>query len=189
MSAVASRKYRKTHKEEIAARRKKHYAEHREKMKKYRAEHKKEIDSRNRKYYGIHKEGIIVCSKKYYEENKEEIKVRTKKYLKENKGKIREYLEITKEKRFVANRKCRLITNYGLTIEQYNGMLAKQNGVCAICGSPPNGKNLSIDHDHNTNIIRGLLCQNCNSMLGFAHDSIECLVKAARYLAEDGAAR
>ena len=55
---------------------------------------------------------------------------------------------------------------YGITAEQYNKMLAEQNGVCAICGRPPKTKRLHVDHDHKTGKIRALLCMMCNTKLG-----------------------
>lgn len=68
------------------------------------------------------------------------------------------------------NRKRQLKNRYGITIEEYDEMLSNQNGGCAICGKTTaynNGtKRLHIDHDHKTNLIRGLLCSQCNTTLG-----------------------
>jgi len=82
-----------------------------------------------------------------------------------------------------------LIHNYGINKKQYNTLLQKQNGVCAICGKVHNhlsktGKprRLFVDHDHNTNEIRGLLCHSCNVALGLFKDSTESLAKAILYL-------
>lgn len=55
-----------------------------------------------------------------------------------------------------------LKSTYGITIEQYNEMLVRQGGVCAICSRPPKSRRLAVDHCHITNIIRGLLCYVCN---------------------------
>lgn len=77
---------------------------------------------------------------------------------------------------------------YGISLDQYNEMWHAQGGVCAICGKPETTKNqhsmrqLSVDHDHKTSKIRGLLCSNCNSMLGFVYDNPATLIEAARYL-------
>lgn len=72
---------------------------------------------------------------------------------------------------------------YGISIEDYESMLTSQNGVCAICQqSCPTGYNLSVDHDHQTGRVRGLLCVNCNSALGKFQDDPDLLVKAASYL-------
>jgi hypothetical protein len=75
------------------------------------------------------------------------------------------------------------LRKYGLTGEQYEMLLASQNGACAIChGSPPVGKSLNVDHDHDTGIVRGLLCTPCNTGLGFFKDRIRLLAAAIVYL-------
>jgi len=75
---------------------------------------------------------------------------------------------------------------YGFTPERYDAELKKQNGLCAICGKPPddNGlrKLLVIDHDHKTQKFRGLVHGRCNCMIGYAQDSVETLLAAADYL-------
>jgi hypothetical protein len=61
----------------------------------------------------------------------------------------------------------RLASTYGLTVEQYKAMEAKQKGVCSICGGvQKNGMLLSVDHDHETNKVRELLCNRCNFVVG-----------------------
>ena len=70
---------------------------------------------------------------------------------------------------------------HGLSLQQYNSMLSKQGGVCAICGKSDKTM-LAVDHDHSTNRIRGLLCTRCNPGLGFFGDSKDNLVSAVRYL-------
>lgn len=49
-----------------------------------------------------------------------------------------------------------------LTVTEYDSLLKKQNGVCAICGKPPKKTRLAVDHDHKTGRVRGLLCFFCN---------------------------
>lgn len=75
---------------------------------------------------------------------------------------------------------------YGCTLEQYNQMLITQSGKCAICDTlhnPAEKKGrLYVDHDHDTGAVRALLCKHCNSMLGYAKDSVETLEKAISYL-------
>jgi len=76
-----------------------------------------------------------------------------------------------------------LIRKYkGFTQADYDKMLAEQNGACKICECRQE-KCLDIDHDHKTGRVRGLLCHNCNLMLGNAHDDPETLAKAIKYLA------
>ena len=72
---------------------------------------------------------------------------------------------------------------YGITLEQYNEMLIKQNGVCAICcEKDPNFDNLAVDHDHKTNKVRGLLCHLCNRALGMFKDDGIRIKNAIIYL-------
>ena len=82
-------------------------------------------------------------------------------------------------------RKC----TFGITREQFESMLAAQNGVCAICGRPETVKRkgvvhaLSVDHCHVTGKIRGLLCSRCNRLLGYVGQRCEgFLSKAQAYL-------
>lgn len=71
----------------------------------------------------------------------------------------------------------------GMTAEVFADMLSTQRGKCAICGGTnASERALSIDHDHRTGSIRGLLCSNCNVGLGFFRDAPELLEKAIGYL-------
>ena len=80
-----------------------------------------------------------------------------------------------------------LKTKYGLTQEQYDAKLAAQNGGCCICETKePGGRGVfPVDHDHETGVIRGLLCDNCNNGLGRFQDNPEFLRRAATYLEFD----
>lgn len=67
-----------------------------------------------------------------------------------------------------ANRRAAsLRIKYGITLEQYEELLAKQGNACAICQKPADyfKTNLAVDHDHMTGEIRGLLCYPCNHKL------------------------
>ena len=70
---------------------------------------------------------------------------------------------------------------YGLVPRNYELLLKHQNGLCALCGRPSAHK-LVVDHDHETNQIRALLCRNCNSALGLMNDDISRLTAAADYI-------
>lgn len=72
----------------------------------------------------------------------------------------------------------------GLTIEDYDRMLAEQGGVCAICGNPPKARRLDVDHDHRTGAVRGLLCHRCNR--GVSWDALGWLERAQAYLLRAG---
>lgn len=66
-----------------------------------------------------------------------------------------------------SQRDIHLIRTYGITPDDYGAMLAAQSGRCAICHQEQNGRPLSVDHNHQTEAVRGLLCVRCNSCLGW----------------------
>jgi hypothetical protein len=85
-------------------------------------------------------------------------------------------------------RRSDLKKNFGITIHEYQEMHDAQGGVCAICGDPETKERdgkvkwLAVDHNHDTGEVRGLLCQNCNHMIGHSRDRIEILEAAIVYL-------
>lgn len=84
--------------------------------------------------------------------------------------------------------KYELKKSHNLTVEEYDQLLKKQNHVCAICFKPEHvihlGKprRMAVDHCHETGKIRGLLCTNCNKLLGHAKDNKQILGQAIAYL-------
>lgn len=117
--------------------------------------------------------------KKWYQRNREKVCAKTREYHRKHrlnpgyKAKERgQHLRIA----------------YGITLAEYDKMLEKQNGVCAICSRPEIAKNqygikrLSVDHNHETGQVRALLCNKCNRTLGAAGDDIELLKKLIKYL-------
>jgi hypothetical protein len=74
----------------------------------------------------------------------------------------------------------KLKARYGINKEKYEEIFKIQEEKCAICQK--DGLKLFVDHCHKTNIIRGLLCNNCNIALGGFRDSINALVNAIEYL-------
>ncbi len=81
-----------------------------------------------------------------------------------------------------SDRDLRYQRRYGITLIDYNRMLKEQVGVCAICGHPPKKNRLSVDHDHKTGQVRGLLCVRCNRALPRFNDSADLLERAAAYI-------
>ena len=63
------------------------------------------------------------------------------------------------------SRKPRRAADLGVTTEDYDRLLAAQDGGCAICGNPPKTRRLHVDHNHRTGKVRGLLCFRCNRAL------------------------
>lgn len=76
-----------------------------------------------------------------------------------------------------------------ITLERYHEMLRDQNYQCKICGRADAGykKKLAVDHDHNTGVIRGLLCGGCNTSIGLLKDDWTLFERAANYLRNSNA--
>jgi Recombination endonuclease VII len=75
------------------------------------------------------------------------------------------------------------LRKYGLSAEDYERMLVAQNGVCAICRKHcKSGKRLAVDHDQDTDKVRGLLCASCNCGLGMYQSDPLLMRTAAEYL-------
>lgn len=88
----------------------------------------------------------------------------------------------------ISNSRNWLKRNYKITLEEYQFMFEKQEGLCAICRkegfkmSERQRQGIVIDHCHKTGKVRGLLCHNCNRALGLFSDSIQNLTNAISYL-------
>ena len=135
----------------------------------------------NQKYCGNQKNKIgcsykihLLAKKNYRKTHKKEEKERKKKYYQKYPEKRREN---------------KLKREYGIDVIKYKEFLLKQNDVCAICLKPEktkhqNGKikKLSIDHDHKTGKIRGLLCYRCNVGIGLFGDDPQLCDNAKKYL-------
>lgn len=117
----------------------------------------------------------FICSKKSNNNNRERVR----------KGDNAHYAKTR-----LRHLEIRRFSKFGITPEQFNKMLKKQNYVCKICKNSETAlwkkrnevKPLSIDHDHKTGKVRGLLCGRCNSALGLVKDSTYILESAMEYL-------
>jgi hypothetical protein len=101
------------------------------------------------------------------------------------KARNKAWTDANPEKVSSAGKRYRLRIKYGLTLEQYESLLAAQGGGCACCKAiTPRGRGtyFVVDHDHETGQIRGLLCNPCNLGIGALGDTIEGVERAARYL-------
>lgn len=81
-----------------------------------------------------------------------------------------------------------LKSRYGLTEQAYYEMFERQNFSCAICGSTYSqfAHGLAVDHNHKTGRIRGLLCALCNAAIANLQDEPTLVLKAYRYVKNDG---
>jgi Recombination endonuclease VII len=111
-----------------------------------------------------------------------EVRKRTNNWRRENVDKVRPM-----------EKKSQLLTKYGLTMEAFKAMLAAQNGQCAIClreiliwADGKISRTACVDHDHETNAVRALLCGSCNSGVGHFGDDPKTIDAAAAYLRKHG---
>ena len=156
----------------------------------------------SKKYAAINSEKARSVTAKWRAENPERAKNSTSAWRAKNKDKIK----IANEKRYMSDpekvknasalyrannpaktKNTDLKKKYGITLEKYEELFSIQNGLCEICGTAVaggNGKAFSVDHDHATGKIRGLLCHHCNLGLGHFKDDKEVLLKAVAYLSK-----
>ena len=109
---------------------------------------------------------------KYYQkECKERCRVRKAKWHRTEIGKL-------------SSTNTKLKRRFGITLDEYNELLQKQNYECLICGAKnsTNGHRLAVDHSHVTGKVRALLCKACNVAIGNLQDNPEFCEKAAAYL-------
>lgn len=112
-------------------------------------------------------------------------KMQREKYSSDPMAKVRRQFRAgrRKEANPTAQREAELKRLYGITLQDYVDMFKKQGEVCAICKEEcKTKKSLSVDHDHNSGKVRGLLCNRCNRALGMFQDSPPLLLRAAEYL-------
>ena len=123
-----------------------------------------------------------------YHRNPEPARDRARRWNQENRDRYEERMREYKAsgKKRLADRKSHLKRKYGLTVAEYEAMLADQGGGCAICRRPPRDDiALHVDHDHLTGAVRGLLCFRCNNAIGDLRDDLELVYRMLDYLDRD----
>lgn len=122
----------------------------------------------------IYKERSNVRRKKSYELNKEKQDIHAKEWFESIKG-TDKYKNMW------------LYNKYKIRLKDYRFLWDSQNGCCAICGvsEAEYGKALNVDHDHETGMIRGLLCHVCNLGIGYANPHWLPMEKVATYLSNN----
>ncbi len=110
--------------------------------------------------------------RRYYHENKDRMKANQAAYYERRGGRQKVRPEV--------QRRWRLKKHYGLTPEEYDSMLDRQQGLCAICSSEMEQPN--IDHNHETGAVRDLLCLGCNLAIGHLKDDPDRAMALALYL-------
>ncbi len=107
------------------------------------------------------------------------------KYLAQRRRRSAEWVRENRKKMKRVARKSQLKRSYGLTEQEYEALLKKQDYRCAICRAKNGlvGRGcLAVDHCHDTGKVRGLLCGKCNRGLGFFQHDSKLLRKAIGYL-------
>lgn len=88
-----------------------------------------------------------------------------------------------KLRRKAENHEKRVVETYGLQAGEYAQLYEFQGGTCALCRRATGAsRKLSVDHDHATGLVRGLLCRPCNTMLGHARDKVMFFLRCIWYL-------
>ena len=121
---------------------------------------------------GTYRTECKACKQDY---QKEYLKSYLVKYREKHKETYASYRKEWKAK----NRSKIRTQKYDLTPEEFESLEQQQNNKCKICETDCS---LVIDHCHSTNKVRGLLCNSCNTALGFMKDNPNTLIKAAEYL-------
>jgi hypothetical protein len=132
-----------------------------------------------------HTEGAMFCSpcNSYY--MLEHMSGTKKKKLCKNCTRRYSYNVRTTEK----NRETHLLRRYGLNQEELEALMDSVNHQCQICSKPIGGSGTTaIDHCHVTKHVRGILCVECNSGLGYFHDNVSWMLNAVNYLTATGRA-
>jgi len=144
-----------------------------------------------------HKNVCRNCSKEIYSKKKVVCNISEKECNRCGKTKSISEFNKNKNEKYGLTASCKQclknapkMRRYGINQEEYDELLAYQGNVCAICGKTElvidkrTGKkrDLSIDHCHETNKVRGILCSSCNRGIGFFFDNPKILRIAADYL-------
>jgi hypothetical protein len=163
-----------------------------ERRKQYRIENKERLAKAQKRYYQKNKQRFTDAKREWVRRNPERNAATCRAYYHKNRERIAEYrrspeyralaLEWRKGRGSLSDRNTYLRYRFGISLSEYESMLANQKGVCAICKRPPGRIRLAVDHCSSTGRIRGLLCHKCNVGIGYFDHSVQFIHAAARYL-------
>jgi hypothetical protein len=150
-------------------------------------ERRRRKNERNERWRDKNREKIKQQARDRYAKNRDKIRELAREHRKKNKKQENEYQRAWRDKNRGRLKEQHRQRKYGLSQEEFYSMLAGQGGVCAICGSSEWGPvGPAIDHDHETNMVRGILCHHCNILLGCSRDNKKILLSAIDYLESNG---
>lgn len=162
------------HREECAARGRSWYLAHRGvslgRAKAWDASHREERNAVRKVYYASHKQELQKYNRDRHAAHREKDNAR---------GRTRRASPGYK----IARRSAHLLKRYGMTMEDFDNILHRQGGGCAICQRVR--KQWHVDHNHATGEVRGILCLKCNVALGLIGDDIQTARAIVNYLEEE----
>jgi hypothetical protein len=157
-------------------------------MRAYVARTKTDRDATTRRWMEQNAERVRTYKREWSQQNAPRLNAKSREWAVNNperrKATLEKYAETHPEQKRAMHRQRR----YGLDQAGFDALWAQQDGKCALCEIPLtlgrwNGRGTAhVDHDHETNRVRGLLCMICNHMLGIVNDSPAMLRKMADYL-------
>lgn len=145
-------------------------------------EYKKQHNAKSQEWQKNNEERRKEITKRHYEKHKEKIRVKGREHYYKNKDQRLAYSKQYKLKHIDKYKQYHRIHRYNISAEQFELMNNLQDRKCYLCDGENKFKPLYVDHDKIANKIRKLLCQHCNTGLGFFKDNIEVMLKAIQYL-------
>ena len=121
------------------------------------------------------------CKKEFLKKYRDSHKKEFAEYRKANRDMRSRYNKEWEKEHPNYQKNYSLISAYGITLKDHKELYLKQNGCCAICNKPTEYNKIYTDHNHNTGVVRGLLCAHCNTWLAAIEDS-EFVKRANSYL-------
>jgi hypothetical protein len=175
--------------ERIRAMKRTQYEANREKIavqgKAYREANRETLKERCRAYYHTNKETAKVRRKAHYETNKAQYFARNKVYVEANREKVRAYLKDYYAANKDRARTYNYVRKFGISESELESLFQASGDRCQICNRPfseDSSVKRCIDHCHATGRVRGVVCGQCNCVLGYARDDPAVLLAAVRYL-------
>jgi len=203
LAKIKKREYYLTNKDSLSAYFKRRYQDNKDEIlkrcKEYHENNKEIINEKRRERFKTNREKEYKGQQKWNKRNKDKLKKIKKKYRDTHKNESRVYnkehhvllvdhYNSYKKKWRSLNKdktKNEKLKKYSLTIISFNNLLQNQNNRCGVCEKEfSNSYPLypCVDHDHKTNIVRGILCRNCNSGIGGLDDNVENLINALKWI-------
>ena len=120
--------------------------------------------------------------KRWFAANKDKHRVATKNWHENNKARHKELIARWDAEHPEMRRKYAVANKYGVKVQQIDALRAYQNHKCAAClADLESGRKVHLDHCHDTNFIRGLLCADCNCNIKLPDASVELLLSIVAY--------